>query len=69
MTGESPGAYLTRWRMDLAARQLRDTNDGLDAIAASVGYSSGYAFSRGFAGHGRSPRAVPHRRPRRTCPG
>ncbi|MFF3565413.1 AraC family transcriptional regulator [Streptomyces sp. NPDC002574] len=47
-TGESPGAYLTRWRMDLAARRLRDTDDSLDAIAASVGYSSGYAFSRAF---------------------
>jgi len=43
-----PGAYLTRWRMDLAARRLRDTGDSLDAIAASVGYSSGYAFSRAF---------------------
>jgi AraC-like DNA-binding protein len=48
VTGESPGAYLTRWRMDLAARRLRDTSDSLDAIAASVGYSSGYAFSRAF---------------------
>jgi AraC-like DNA-binding protein len=48
VTGEPPAAYLTRWRMDLAARQLRDTSDGLDAIAASVGYSSGYAFSRAF---------------------
>ncbi|MEU6347546.1 AraC family transcriptional regulator [Streptomyces sp. NPDC046977] len=47
-TGESPGAYLTRWRMDLAARRLRDTDDSLDQIAASVGYSSGYAFSRAF---------------------
>jgi transcriptional regulator GlxA family with amidase domain len=47
-TGESPGAYLTRWRMDLAARRLRDTSDSLDVIAASVGYSSGYAFSRAF---------------------
>lgn len=48
VTGEPPAAHLTRWRMDLAVRQLRDTSDGLDAIAASVGYSSGYAFSRAF---------------------
>ncbi|WP_326570320.1 AraC family transcriptional regulator [Actinacidiphila glaucinigra] len=47
-TGESPGAYLTRWRMDLAARRLRETQDSLDTIAAAVGYSSGYAFSRAF---------------------
>ena len=28
-----PAAYLTRWRMDLAARRLRDTDDPLEAIA------------------------------------
>jgi AraC-like DNA-binding protein len=49
MTGESPGAYLTRWRMDLAARRLRDTDDSLQAIAQSVGYTSVYAFSRAFS--------------------
>jgi hypothetical protein len=48
MTGESPSAYLTRWRMDLAARRLRDTDDSLEAIAQSVGYTSVYAFSRAF---------------------
>lgn len=48
MTGESPGAYLARWRMDLAARRLRDTDDSLEAIARSVGYTSVYAFSRAF---------------------
>jgi AraC-like DNA-binding protein len=47
--GESPGAYLTRWRMDLAARQLRDTDDSLEAIARSAGYTSVYAFSRAFS--------------------
>jgi AraC-like DNA-binding protein len=46
--GESPGAYLTRWRMDLAARRLRDTDDSLEAVAAAVGYDSVYAFSRAF---------------------
>ena len=49
VTGESPGAYLTRWRMDLAARRLRDTDDSLDVIARSVGYTSVYAFSRAFS--------------------
>jgi AraC-like DNA-binding protein len=49
MTGESPGAYLTRWRMDLAARRLRDTDDSLETIAQSVGYTSVYAFSRAFS--------------------
>lgn len=47
--GESPGAYLTRWRMDLAARRLRDSDDSLEEIAAAVGYTSVYAFSRAFS--------------------
>jgi AraC-like DNA-binding protein len=47
--GETPGAYLTRWRMDLAAQRLRDTDDTLEAIARSVGYTSVYAFSRAFS--------------------
>jgi AraC-like DNA-binding protein len=49
VTGESPGVYLTRWRMDLAARRLRDTDDSLETIAKSVGYTSVYAFSRAFS--------------------
>lgn len=49
VTGESPGGYLTRWRMDLAAVRLRDTDDTLDTIARSVGYTSVYAFSRAFS--------------------
>ncbi|WP_028064038.1 AraC family transcriptional regulator [Solirubrobacter soli] len=47
--GETPAAYLTRWRMDLAARRLRDTDDPLAAVARSVGYTSVYAFSRAFS--------------------
>jgi AraC-like DNA-binding protein len=47
--GETPGAYLTRWRMDLASQRLRDTDDTLEAIAQSVGYTSVYAFSRAFS--------------------
>jgi AraC-like DNA-binding protein len=46
--GETPGSYLTRWRMDLAALRLRDTGDTLETIAHSVGYTSVYAFSRAF---------------------
>ena len=49
VVGDTPSAYLTRWRMDLAARRLRDTDDPLDAIARSVGYTSVYAFSRAFS--------------------
>ena len=47
-TGQNPGTYLTQWRMDLAARRLRDTDDGVETIARSVGYTSVYAFNRAF---------------------
>jgi AraC-like DNA-binding protein len=49
VTGETPGAYLTRWRMDLAARRLRDADDSVETVARSVGYTSVYAFSRAFS--------------------
>ena len=55
-TGHTPAAYLATWRMDLAAVQLRDTHDSLEAIAATVGYGSVPAFSRAFTrAHGRTP--------------
>jgi AraC-like DNA-binding protein len=46
--GDTPAAYLTRWRMDLAAQRLRDTDDTVGAIARSLGYTSEYAFNRAF---------------------
>jgi AraC-like DNA-binding protein len=47
--GESPGAYLTRWRLHVAARMLRTTDDSVGKIARAVGYTSEYAFSRAFS--------------------
>lgn len=47
-TGASPAAYLLRWRMDLAAARLRETDDPLHAVARAVGYTSAHAFSRAF---------------------
>ena len=47
-TGDSPAAFLTRWRMDVAARRLRDTDDTVAAIAHSLGYTSEFAFNRAF---------------------
>lgn len=47
--GEPPLSYLTRWRMDLAARELRGTEDAVSAIAHRVGYTSEFAFSRAFS--------------------
>lgn len=41
--------------MDLAAHRLRDTDDTLEQIAADVGYTSVYAFSRAFRRERSSP--------------
>ncbi len=46
--GEAPLAYLTRWRMGLAARLLRQTENPVAEIATRVGYDSEFAFSRAF---------------------
>lgn len=48
LVGEPPLTYLTRWRLELAARRLRESSDPLSVIAASVGYTSEFAFSRAF---------------------
>lgn len=56
LTGEPPGAYLTRWRIDTAARLLHDTDLPVGRIAGDVGYRSEYAFNRAFArARGQSP--------------
>jgi AraC-like DNA-binding protein len=55
LVGEPPQAYLTRWRMDLAARRLKDTAEPVEAIARSVGYTSEYAFNRAFSRHRGQP--------------
>lgn len=46
--GEPVGAYLARWRMDLASLRLRDSDDSLETIARLSGYHSAPAFSRAF---------------------
>jgi AraC-like DNA-binding protein len=46
--GEPPLAYLTRWRMILAGRLLRQTDFTLAAVAQEVGYSSEFAFAKAF---------------------
>ena len=47
-TGLAPMQYLTRWRLQLAARKLADGNASIGVIAHDVGYASEAAFSRGF---------------------
>ena len=46
--GEAPIAYLTRWRMQLAAQRLATSSHGVSRIAADVGYHSEAAFNRAF---------------------
>lgn len=48
LVGEPPIQYLTRWRMQLAARLLVDGSNKVGAIAQDVGYDSEAAFSRAF---------------------
>ncbi|MEQ0564836.1 AraC family transcriptional regulator [Amycolatopsis sp. NEAU-NG30] len=48
LTGYSPMAYLTWWRLTTAARLLQDTDLPLPSIAAKVGYGSPFAFSHAF---------------------
>lgn len=48
LLGESPIAYLTGWRLCLAADLLRDTDHTLESIAHNVGYSTSYALSTAF---------------------
>jgi AraC-like DNA-binding protein len=54
--GDTPHDYLTNWRMEVAARRLRDGTEPVGAVARSVGYTSEYAFNRAFTRrHGLSP--------------
>jgi len=45
---EPPMTYLTRWRLQLAARSLARTSKGVAEIASEVGYESESAFNRAF---------------------
>ena len=56
--GMPPLAYLTRWRMTIAGRLLRETDLKLTDVAGRVGYSSEFAFSKAFKlYYGVAPRA------------
>ncbi|HTQ37175.1 MAG TPA: AraC family transcriptional regulator [Steroidobacteraceae bacterium] len=49
LVGEPPMRYLTRWRLALAATELRGTPHSIKAIARGAGYESSAAFHRAFA--------------------
>jgi AraC-like DNA-binding protein len=46
--GQPPMQYLTRWRMQVAARLLTEGGAKVSAVAVQVGYDSEAAFSRAF---------------------
>lgn len=46
--GQPPIQYLTRWRIQRAARLLADGRETVAAVAHAVGYASEAAFSRAF---------------------
>ncbi|MCA2213928.1 AraC family transcriptional regulator [Jidongwangia harbinensis] len=48
LTGQAPMAYVTAWRMTVAARLLRQERTPLREIARRVGYDSEFAFARAF---------------------
>ena len=46
--GRSPYAYLKHYRMTRAAVQLRESNESINQIALSLGYSNASKFARAF---------------------
>jgi AraC-like DNA-binding protein len=48
LVGTPPMQYLTRWRMHLAGRWLREEKLGISEVAARFGYESEPSFSRAF---------------------
>lgn len=49
--GVAPLAYLTGWRMALARERLRDSDDGIAAVADALGYASEFSFAAAFKRH------------------
>lgn len=65
--GQAPIAYLTHWRMMLAADMLRATEANVVDIAAATGYRSEAAFNRAFKRQFRRPPAQ-YRKQRKAPP-
>jgi AraC-like DNA-binding protein len=56
LVGEPPMAFLTGWRLSLAADLLREPDTTVGAVAQQVGYGNAFALSTAFKRvHGLSP--------------
>lgn len=57
LVGVPPMAFLTEWRLSLAADLLRESDATIESVARQVGYGSAFALSTAFKrAHGISPR-------------
>ncbi|MFK7987624.1 MAG: AraC family transcriptional regulator [Sandaracinaceae bacterium] len=57
MVGETPAAYLARWRVMTASERLRDSQIDLTKLAQELGYGGADSLSRAFKRHvGLTPR-------------
>jgi AraC-like DNA-binding protein len=65
LVGEPPMAFLTGWRLALAADLLRDPDATIGAVARQVGYGSPFALSTAF----KRVRGVSPRQHRAAVPG
>ena len=60
-TGQTPLAYVTAWRLTIAAEHLRN-GDTVAQAARTAGYTSETAFSRAFSRHhGHPPSTIRNR--------
>lgn len=70
LVSQPPLAYLTWWRMTLAARQLRTSDAPLAAVAKQVGYASAFAFAHAFKrAYATPPGTYRHQHSRETVQG
>ena len=67
LIGEPPMQYLTRWRLALAARALKEGDETILRIADDVGYESEAAFNRAFKREFGMPPAAWRRQGRRAA--
>lgn len=56
--GESPMSYVSKWRIHVASRLLKSTENNISQIASQVGYENLAAFNRAFKRHLNVPPGV-----------